>query len=243
MGFELERVLYETEDFLRRNLRSRSARDAQKRRAQRKLHEVLRRLRRAGFILAGLLLALVLTSIFLVEIGFVTWLVALPTVVLIALMSLFRPSRRRVQPAAAGAAAAPVIPLDELAVRAEDGLIDRCRELPGRALPAADNIIARLAELQPHLGTLDPQSTLAGDARRLIGQHLPRLVDTYLELPPSARGPASESTQRFTESLGIVGEELNHLLDQCCRDRELSFETQRRFIETRYKEDPSLKGD
>jgi len=242
MGFELERVLYETEDFLRRNLRSRSAREAHKRRAQRKMQEAMRRLRRAGFILAALLLAFVLTSIFLVEIGFLTWLVALPTVVLVSLMSLFWPSRRRV-PAEADAATAPILPLDELAIRAEDGLIDRCKELPGRALPAADNVIARLADLQPHLGTLDPQSTLAGDARRLIGQHLPRLVDTYLELPPSARGPASESTQRFSESLGIVGQELEHLLDQCCRDRQLSFETQRRFIETRYREDPSLKGE
>ena len=241
MGFELERVLYETEDFLRRNLRSRSAREAQKRRAQRRMREAFRRVRRAGLILVVLLLGLVVTSIFLVEIGFLTWLVALPTVLLVALLSLFWPSQRVLPPEAAAEEKA-TIPLGELAVRAEDGLIDRCKELPGRALPAADTVIARLAELQPHLGNLDPQSTLAGDARRLIGQHLPRLVDTYLELPPSARGPASESTERFTESLGIVGQELDHLLDQCCRDRQLSFETQRRFIETRYREDPRLKG-
>jgi hypothetical protein len=242
MGFELERVLYETEDFLRRNLRSRSAREAQKRRAQRKLREAMRRLRRAGYILAALLLGLVVISIFLVEIGFLTWLVALPTVVLVSLLSLFWPSRRRVEQAAAATAEKPVVPLDELAIRAEDGLIDRCKELPGRALPAADAIISRLNELQPHLATLDPQSTLAGDARRLIGQHLPRLVDTYLELPPSHRAATSESTTRFSESLVIVGQELDHLLDQCCRDRQLSFETQRRFIESRYREDPRLKG-
>jgi hypothetical protein len=239
MAFELERVLYETEDFLRRNLRSRSAREAQKRRAQRKLREAMRRMRRAGFILVALLLALVLVSIFVVEIGFLTWMVALPTVLLVSLMSLFWPSRRAVQLAAE----TPIVPLGELAVRAEDGLIDRTKELPGRALPAADAIVARLSELQPHLDTLDPRSTLAGDARRLIGEHLPRLVDSYLDLPPSQRGPASESTSRFTESLDIVGQELDHLIDQCCRDRHLSFETQRRFIETRYREDPSLKGE
>lgn len=242
MGFELERVLYETEDFLRRNLRSRSAREAQKRRAQRKMREALRRIRRAGFILAGLMLALVLVSIFVLEISFLTWLVALPTVLLVSLMSLFWPSRRIVPVQGDPQVRAP-IRLDELALRAEDGLIDRCKRLPGRALPAADRIISRLAELQPHLGTLNPDSTLAGDARRLIGQHLPRLVDTYLELPTSTRGPASESTRRFAESLNIVGDELDHLLDQCCRDRQLSFETQRRFIETRYSEDPHLKGE
>ena len=76
-------------------------------------------------------------------------------------------------------------------------------------------------ELQPHLGELDPASTLAGDARRLIGQHLPRLVDSYLELPASARAPGSESSQRFTESLDIVAGELDSLLETCCRDRQI----------------------
>ena len=84
---------------------------------------------------------------------------------------------------------------------------------------------------------------LAGDARRLIGQHLPRLIDSYLELPASARAAGSESSQRFTESLDIVANELDSLLDTCCRDRQLSFDTQQRFIETRYKDDPSLRGD
>jgi hypothetical protein len=241
MAFDLERVLYETEDFLRKNLRSRSARDARKRQAQRKMLELLRRLKRAGFILAALLVALVALSLFL-EIGFLTWLVALPTILLVAFMSMFWSGKRREDPETT-VARGEALPLAELALRAEDGLIDRCKELPGRALPAADAIISRLNELQPHLASLDPQATLAGDARRLIGQHLPRLVDTYLELPPSARGPGSESTARLTESLGIVGQELDHLLDQCCRDRQLSFETQRRFIETRYREDPSLKGE
>ncbi|WP_114953767.1 hypothetical protein [Sphingosinicella terrae] len=239
MAFELERVLYETEDFLRRNLRSRAAREAQKRRAKRKMIEVLRRVKRAAYILAGLLAAMVGVSIF-VDVGFLTWMMAIPTIFLIAFLSVFWPSR-------GGADEAPeaqaVRPLDELASRVEDGLIDRCKELPGRALPAADRIIARLNELQPHLGTLDQGSVLAGDARRLIGQHLPRLVDTYLDLPPSARGPATESSQRFIESLEIVGGELDHLLDQCCRDRQLSFETQNRFIESRYSEDPRLKGE
>ncbi|HEY9553661.1 hypothetical protein [Allosphingosinicella sp.] len=81
---------------------------------------------------------------------------------------------------------------------------------------------------------------LAGEARRLIGQHLPRLVDSYLDLPASARVPTSESSERFTESLGIVAKELDELLDQCCRDRHDGFETHHRFIETRYRDDDSF---
>ncbi len=241
MAHEIERVLYQAEDFLRRNiLRPSSVREAQKRRARRKIEGLLRRLRRAGFLLAGLLLALVLASVF-AEVGFLTWLVALPTIFFIAFLSLFWSTGGREVPA--DARTAPAVPLQEMATRVEDGLMDRSNELPSRALPAVDAIVARLSELQPHLGRLEPHSLSAGEARRLICERLPRLVDAYLELPPSARGPASESSLRFTESLNLVAHELDHLLETCCRDRQLSFDTQHRFIETRYREDRRLKGE
>ena len=46
MSFELERVLYETEDFLRRAIGSPTRRAAKKRRMQRKMEEIGRRARR-----------------------------------------------------------------------------------------------------------------------------------------------------------------------------------------------------
>ncbi len=241
MAHELERVLYQAEDFLRRNLlRPKSAREAQKRRTRRKLESFLRRLRRAGYLLAGMLAALVLASV-ITDVGFLTWLVALPTIFLIAFLSLFWSSGPRDVPVE-GRPAQPV-PLQEMAARVEDGLVDRMSELPSRALPAADAIVARLGELQPHLGRLDPGSLAAGEARRLICEHLPRLLDSYLELPPTVRGPAAESSLRLTQSLNLVAEELDHLLETCCRDRQLSFDTQHRFLESRYREDRRLKGD
>jgi len=240
MAFELERLLYETEDFLRRGLGSSSRREAKKRRMRRKVEEAMRRLRRAGLILAFILAALLAWSMFAGGIDFLTWIVAIPTAFLFAFLSLFRGGKGRAEPA--DAAAAAQLPLGELAARAEEALLDRCGVLPGRALPAADAIMARLAELHSHLDALEPASALAGDARRLIGQHLPRLVDSYLDLPESGRRPGSESSRRFTESLGIVAGELDTLLETCCRDRQIDFDTQRRFIETRYQDDGGLNG-
>ena len=240
MGSDLERILYDTEDFLRRTLRSSASRDARKRRAKRKFEEALRRVRRAGLIFVGLMAALVAAAILLGGIGFFTWLVAIPTAILFALISLSWPSRRQEAPAAPGMP--KMLPLPELALRVEDGLIDRSKEFPGRALPAADAIVARLNELQPHLAGLAPNSLPEGEARRLIGEHLPRLIDSYLELPPTLRRPGSESSERFTESLDIVARELDELLETCCRDKQLGFDTQQRFIETRYKDDPDLSG-
>lgn len=237
MGFELERVLYETEDFLRRSLGSASAREAKKRKAQRAFQEAMRRLQRAGFLFVGIVAALIAWSLFVAPVGPLTWIVALPTILLFSLLTLFWPSRRRRE------TNDPRRPIDlaSLAARAEEGLYDRRRELPGRALPAADRIMARLHELQPFLADLDPQSLPAGEARRLIGEHMPRLVDTYLELPPSARAAGSESSRRFTESLDIVADELDGVLARASSQHHATFETQNRFIEIRYRED--LNGD
>ena len=159
MAFELERILYETEDFLRRSLGSSSRREAKKRKAQRQARrsscagvrarrpDPRRAARRADRSPAS-------SS---ARIGFFTWLVALPTVF------FDRPdldsSGTRAGRGEAGRASArrPALPLAELAARAEEGLLDRCRELPGRAQGAADAILARLAELQPHLGASRPQ--------------------------------------------------------------------------------------
>ena len=240
MGFELERVLVETEDFLLKTLRSSTARQAKKRRFQKAVNEALRRVRRAAVVFVALLAGLVLWSLFVSPIGFLTWLIAILTAFLVAGITLLYPSRRKPEPSLGDAPA--TAKLEELAIRAADGLIDRCDEFPGRALPAAEAIVARLQELAPNLGRLDPVGPEAGDARRLICQHLPRLVDSYLGLPARERAPGSESSNRFTESLGIVAGELDHLLEQCCRDRQLSFDTQHRFIESRYKEEERLKG-
>ncbi len=245
MAFELERVLYETEDFLRRAIGSPSLRAARKRRFRRKLEEYGRRARRSAFVLIGLIALLLAVSIAMGGIGFFAWLLAVPTEMVFALLLMFQPTRqhKRHQAEAPGGEAPPTLPLADLALRAEEGLIDRCDALPGRALPAADAIVARLRELQPHLATLDPADPLAGDARRLIGQHLPRLVESYVQLPHDARAPGSESSRRVTESLDIVATELGNLFDACCRDSQADFDTQSRFIETRYKGDKRLRGE
>jgi hypothetical protein len=241
MAEDIERILYHAEDFLRRNvLRPASAREAKKRRARRRMEEMLRRMRRAGAILAGLLVALIVASIF-VGVGFFTWLIALPTLVLVSLLSLSWPTRRQ-REQAAPVQRGQTRSLAEMAVRVEEGLMDRSAELPARALPFVDSIVARLGELQPHLGALAPGSVEEGEARRLICEHLPRLVDTYMALPPSERAPYSENSTRFSEGLGLVAGELDELLETCCRDKQLRFDTQHRFLETRYRQDPKLSG-
>lgn len=232
MRFDFERTLGETEEFLFRQLSSRAAREAQKRKVQRGINEVFRRVRRSAIVMLLLLSALVAYSIFIDPIGILTWFVALPTVFLAAMVALFWPSSSR-QPRFEQREAVPQ--LDVLAGRVEEWLLERCRELPRAALPAVDNILSRLGEMRPDLSALAPETPLGGETQRLIGQHLPRLVDTYLSLPPRSRGARSENSRRLGESLDIVADELERLSSEMHHDRTLHFETQRRFIETRYK--------
>lgn len=241
MGFELERVLYETEDFLRRAIGSPTRRAAKKRRFQRKLEELGRRGRRSAFVFAGLMAVLLAASLYAPGL-FLAWLFIVPVILLLSLVLMLQPTRQARRLETEGRSSPQTLPLPDLAVRAEEGLLERCDELPGRALPAADRIMANLREIQPHLHELKADEPLAGDLRRLVGQHLPQLVDSYLALPDQSRASNAESSRRFVESLDIVAGELDHLLEACCRDRQSDFDTHSRFIETRYREDERLRG-
>jgi hypothetical protein len=234
MPFDFERALGETEDFLQRQLGSRAAREAQRRKIKRGMDEVLRRIRRATLLFVVLLGSIVGYSLFVDAIGIFTWFLILPLLFLASMLALFWPSKRRGAPVR-HAADAPARPrLDLLARDTEDWLLERCRALPRPALPALDRILDRVRELQPDLAALPSDSPLAGETDRLLGRHLPRLVDTFLELPSPARDPRGENSRRLTESLGVVADELTRLSGEIGEGRRLGFDTQHRFIETRY---------
>jgi hypothetical protein len=234
MRFDFDHALGKSEDFLFRQLNSRAAREAQKRKVKRGIDEVFRRVRRSAIVMLLLLSALVSYSIIVGGIDFLTWLIALPTVFLASVVALFWPSLRR-QPRFEQREAAPK--LDVLTSRSEEWLVDCCRELPRAALPAVDTILLRLNELRPDLSSLSVDTPIGGETQRLIGQHLPRLVDTYLALPIATRDAGSENSRRFAESLNIVADELGRLASEVHRDRNSDFDTHRRFIETRYKDE------
>jgi hypothetical protein len=240
---ELERSLHGAADMFRRQMGSQAARAAGSQKLKRTAAEAFRRIRRAAFVFVGLLLALVVFDVAGASIGFFTWVFALFGIFLASLLSLTLPTR-------AGKAKAPPLPTPEavarvplpmLAGRCETWLLDRCEELPHTALPSADLILARLQRMQPALDALPEASPLTADVRRLVGGHLPNLVDSYLALPPETRGRGSENDRRITDSLGVVAEELTRLCGEIDGCREASFEIEHRFIESRYRDDDQLR--
>src|SRR5205085_12596867 len=123
MSFELERVLYETEDFLRRAIGSQTRRAAKKRRLQRKMEEIGRRARRSGFIVAGLLVALLAVSLYSPRL-FLAWIFAVPIILFVGAMLMFQPTRHAQRIEHEARLTPHALPLPELAVRAEEGLLD-----------------------------------------------------------------------------------------------------------------------
>lgn len=230
------------EELVRRNLGSRAARDRARQRVERGARSVLRRLRNAALTFVGLLVLLI-AGLATGALGIVSGLLALLAAFIITLMVLFWPSRRRpAQPPRTidGGAATR---LDRLAAQAEDYLLDRNRALPHLAAPALDRIVERLRDLEPSLATVPPEAPIGGEAQRLIGQHLPGLIDNYLALPPSERPFEGDNSRRLAESLGIVADELDELCERIGEERRTGFETERRFLETRYQGGDRLSLD
>jgi hypothetical protein len=124
--------------------------------------------------------------------------------------------------------------LEALAPDAEDWLLDRRALIPPEAGAALDAMLTCLGELTPHLARLDPNSTMAWEARRLIGRHLPGLVEPWCELPAGTRERDWEARRRLTDALETLAREIGHLLDETSRDRREALETHGRFVETRY---------
>jgi hypothetical protein len=201
------------------------------------IREGVRRLRRSTLVFVAIVASLIAYSWLVAPIGFPNWLIAILAAYVVAFLTLFWPARQRT-----GQETKAAPDRDDLAGVAEAMRRARGDRFPQSALPATDAILARLDELRPYLKTLDPHSQTAGDAQRLIGRHLPKLIETYLALPPSARAGDSDCNRRFTRSLDIVANELGALLEHASRGRHQSFETQWRFIESRY-DDEGLRAD
>ncbi|MFN3728006.1 MAG: hypothetical protein ACK4SZ_17075, partial [Allosphingosinicella sp.] len=133
------------EEQLRRQFGSQAARDAHKRRLERGVRAVGRRLRNSAIAFLVMLL-LIIGGIATGYLGIVTTILALFATFIVTLLVLFWPSRggaRENKLPPTGDATA-THRLDRLASQTEEWLVQRARGLPHEAGPALDRIVARL---------------------------------------------------------------------------------------------------
>ncbi|HLL30793.1 MAG TPA: hypothetical protein VK403_07340 [Allosphingosinicella sp.] len=230
MGFDFAGLLRQADEYLRRNMKSKAVRAAEQRRAERQSREAEARKKRAALLGGASGAAILGVGTLVVPVAVPVLAAAGGGALLLAFGSLFRPSRRRAPEGDFSQAE-----LGELPGDAEDWLLSRRDSLPLHCRPQLDRIFQRLGDLQPHLAALASHSTAAWEARRLLGDHLPRLILAYEAIPASAREEEPEVEARLRAGLATVADALDELCREVCRNPLMTFETQGRFIETRYR--------
>jgi hypothetical protein len=110
-----------------------------------------------------------------------------------------------------------------------------------------DAISQQLPLLESRLNEVDLLDPLAQDARRLMGKHLPELIERYERVPAAYQqerdGEGMTVDERLVVSLDAAREALDDIGRKLTQQDLNAFETQGRFIESRYKDGDGLGRD
>jgi hypothetical protein len=205
---------------------------AARRERQRLNADLGRRVKRVG-VAIGVVSIITIVVGFVIPIGMFGFLAAVGLAIGIAALLAFTPSEGR------SAAAPPAdLPNGEMVQRFDSYLYRARRALPAPAQAQIDAISAVLPSLRQTLErveTLDPD---AQDARRLMSIHLPGLIERYTHVPAAFRseqdGEGKTVDERLIEGLAAGRTALGEIAEKLARADVAAFETQGRFIKSRY---------
>jgi hypothetical protein len=225
---ETRDALARYDEWLARTMRDPGALKQTARRIERKTRSVGRRMRNMALGVLAVLLGAILYGTFVAPLGFVGVMVTAMVAMCVMVLLSSWPAER-----APALEKLPQAPLAALPGQIEGWLEAQRPALPAPAAREVDRIMAQLAGLAPELKALDPATPQADDARRLLSDHLPRLVKSYAEVPATHRGTA-EAQSHFREGMKVVGTEIDRLTHEIAKERLRALETEGRFLESRY---------
>ena len=114
--------------------------------------------------------------------------------------------------------------------------------LPEPAQAQIDAISSVLPSLRQTLGRVETLDPNAQGARRLMSIHLPSLIDRYMKVPAAYRqekdGEGKTVDERLVEGLAAARTAFADVSEQLARSDMAAFETQGRFIQSRYGTEP-----
>jgi len=200
-----------------------------------------KRLLKTAMAVIAVLIATAVISGIIGPIGIWGFLIMVMAAVAVGALMLFRsPEPKRV-------AYSDQLPTGTL-VRQLDSLLIRERAaLPPPAARRVDAISQQLPLLESRLGEVDMLDPLAQDARRLMGKHLPELIERYERVPAAYRqerdGEGMTVDERLVVSLDAAREALDDIGKKLTRQDLDAFETQGRFIESRYRDGEGIKSE
>ena len=224
-------------DRVTRQLDSRSGlvRDARKRELARLNQGVVRTLVRIGIAVGVVSLATIALGL-LIPIGMFGFLAAVGLAVGLAAVIAFSGGKEIAAPAVT-----PDLPNGEMVQRFDSYIFRARRALPAPAQAEIDQLSAQLPPLKETLQRVDTLDPAAQDARRLMSIHLPGLIDRYMHVPPAYRadtdGEGVSVDQRLVEALSAGRVALKEISENLAKADMRAFETQGRFIKSRYGEE------
>lgn len=199
-----------------------------------------RKLATVLLVAVAVLLATAAIGLAVDGIGLTGLFVALAVMVVAVLVIGLRPAR----------APRPVAPYREdmpipQVVQRLGTLLTRHRtQLPPAAGQRLTAIQGQLPMLEKQLADVAPLDPLAQDARRLMGEHLPELIERYERVPAQYRrerdGDGVSVDERLVSGLDAASAAIDDLGRRLSKQEMDEFSTQGRFLESRYRDDPSL---
>ena len=212
-----------------------TARDAAVRERRRLNAGLGRTAGRVGMAIVAVGVLTIVVGLF-TPIGMFGFLAAVALAVGLAALLMAMPVRKAIAPPAVTPDLANAPMVDRF-----DSYIFRSRPaLPAPAQAEVDRIGAMLPRLKEVLGRVETLDPAAQDARRLMSLHLPGLIDRYAKVPAGFRGQVDGEgvslEQRLVDGLAAGRTKLEEVAETLARADVAAFETQGRFIESRYKE-------
>jgi hypothetical protein len=112
--------------------------------------------------------------------------------------------------------------------------------LPAPAITVMQDIGKRLDALAPQLQNLDDNDPASREVRKLVGEHLPELVNSYKRIPETLRrqdyaGKTPE--QQLVDGLKTIDREIETMTGQISRGELDKLATRGRYLEIRYDGD------
>ena len=126
--------------------------------------------------------------------------------------------------------------LAALPVRVERYLEARRADLPPSTSRQVDELLLRLEVLAAQLKKVETEAPVVTDARKLIGEELPRLIDSFVNVPATHRHAGSDPERQLREGLDTISEELKRLSDQLARGDLDRLAIEGRFLEIKYRD-------
>jgi hypothetical protein len=127
--------------------------------------------------------------------------------------------------------------LGTLAGKAEIWLEAQRPALPAPAVTLMQDIGVRLDQLAPQLQTLDDNDPAAREVRKLVGEHLPELINGYKRIPESLRNKehaGKTPAQQLVDGLKTIDREIETMTGQISRGELDKLAVRGRYLEIRY---------